>query len=401
MTTTFGTIFAYLLKKLNDDEQADFTQILETYSKEICKSILLSKTWEEKWEAIQQYFKTVLDPEIIPVVKLLLKSQQNIKSKTLQIAYVIFGMHILNKINDVNDSIITWNKKLEELLKLSEAITIQPNDLYERGIWILNFNRMKHLMDHKLDKVTKYYKYYQSKQFNNYWYKMLKQKDQNNRTLLDMNKILMKKKLEVSNLKEVKDIIKEIRKDLNKNIYGYNYRHKRNNYLYILKRKIKLVNQMINKISEVKKLSEETLEEAYDIDNAVQLGKLKEVIDEIQKEDKQNLNDFTNNINNFQEELKYYTRVWEKLKLNPIQKQAEKLTLQFNYIINKIDNKGGTGELHTINEENEEMKDTMAESSYFNEESSYLNEEDDLLIGKGPPMSREFFNILKISEKKK
>lgn len=358
MTAAFGNILTYLLNHIKEPEtKVDFECVISHFSKEMCKSILLSKNWKETFNIIQEHFKDVIIPDLIPCVKILIHEKDTQKSKIAIIAFVIFGYYLIQRTSKLEQQINEWNEKLDELLNLTKASHITPDDLKERGIWILNFKRMEKIMQNKLSSLQSYYKEKQINQFNNYWYRIMKQKEGTNKMLnsiIDIQKKQIKNQL---NYEQINSELRKLKEEIKNKIYN-----KRTNKtrikLYIMNRKIRKVQKIIQKTIKIQKHNEQLSEELEDLVEAKFLNNLKEAIDNIDKETMEFVNRNTESPT-FKSELKFYERIWNEMKLNPIKKTAEKLNLQFNYLINLLENENEIIEENAEEEEistNEEEK---------------------------------------------
>jgi len=358
MTAAFGNILTYLLNHIKESEtKIDFESMISHFSKEMCKSILLSKNWKETFTIIQEHFKDVILPDLIPCVKLLIHEKDNPKSKIAIIAFVIFGYYVIQKVSTLEQQINEWNQKLDELLELTKASYITPDSLLERGIWILNFKRMEKLMQNKIESIQAYYKEKQINQFNNYWYNIMKQKDNTNKML---NNIINAQRKQIRNQLNYDQLVielKSLKEEIKNRIYGKKT-NKTRIKLYIMNRKIRKIQKIINRITEIQKHNESLSEELEDLIEAKFLQNLKEAIDNIDKETMEFVNKNTETPT-FKSELKFYERIWTEMKLNPIKKTAEKLNLQFNYLINLLESENEVIDENVEEEEistNEEEK---------------------------------------------
>jgi hypothetical protein len=331
--------------------------MISHFSKEMCKSILLSKNWKETFNIIQEHFKDVIVPDLIPCVKILIHEKDNPKSKIAIVAFVIFGYYLIQKLSTVEQQINEWNGRLDELLELTKASYITPDNLKERGIWILNFKRMEKLMQNKIDSIQKYYKEKQINQFNNYWYNIMKQKENTNKML---NNVIIAQKKQIKNQINYEQINREL-KNLKEEIKNKIYNRKTSKIrikLYIMNRKIRKIHKIIQRITEIQRHNESLSEELEDLIEAKFLQNLKEAVDNIDKETMKFVDENTQTLT-FKSELKFYERIWDEMKLNPIKRTAEKLNLQFNYLINLLENENEIIEENAEEEEistNEEEK---------------------------------------------
>lgn len=85
-----------------------------------------------------------------------------------------------------------------------------------------------------------------------------------------------------------------------------------------------------------------------------------------------NNNDIYNKINihnrDYKYELEQHEKLWKNMNLNNTERFANIINLKLNYIINKIENKGGTGKLSKIDEgiENISTDDESKDIKYMN-----------------------------------
>ena len=377
MAATFGTIISWIYKHIdNENSRIDFKTIVDLCTEEKLSAVVKAKTIDEKILALQNLNVDILATDIIPLVRLMLKTKPSSHENLL--AYIIFSYQILFECSKIELQIAKTNDKLEEILKLTESMAITPNDLSERANWILNFKRFKLLFDEKFKNLVEYYENKELKSFENFWKKVIQKKNDEIRVykslylqVKHMNNNLIDQ-MEYNNLEKLqfKDIQKLIyhnnknsnydwsQNSINKNSNKYwsqNTYGKIKTQLYIIKRMIKRNKKITNKLNIIMENSNELYEELNEQIHAKRMAILEEAINQANIEAINNR--FGNNINNknreFKNELEKHEIIWDKMKLSPIEKKANTINLKLNYIINTIENKGGTGKLNKIMESDE------------------------------------------------
>jgi hypothetical protein len=104
------------------------------------------------------------------------------------------------------------------------------------------------------------------------------------------------------------------------------------------------------------------LEKLQNEENDVQFGKLQQTIEKLQRDERNLIDKLTNNTS-YQMQLENYEKVWKQMDLSRIEKLGLTLNLQYNYIINKLENYGGSGQLSKILDDADESADESTEFS--------------------------------------
>lgn len=382
MAATFGTILAYIYKHIDENNKPEFKQIIELCTEEKLSNIIKAKTIDEKLIAIENLKEDIFAPELIPLAKLMLKSKPGSHENLL--AYIVFSYEILYRMSNLEIQIEIWNGKIEEILKLSESIVLSPNELSERANWILNFKRFKEIYEDKFKRTVNFYENKEIDMFNKYWKTIINHK--NEEIKLYKSLYFNEKHIKNNILKQLEynDIIKTQYKELQKFLYGnsninmhkFKYGKMRQKYgntndeirkqIYILKRITKKNMKILNIINNIWENSNEIYEELME----EQKYKRMEILENAIKAT--NNNDIYNKINihnrDYKYELEQHEKLWKNMNLNNTERFANIINLKLNYIINKIENKGGTGKLSKIDEgiENISTDDETKDIKYMN-----------------------------------
>ena len=372
MEAAFG-ILNFIYARISDDNQRIwFNQLLQISTKELGSKLIKEIPKSDKTatlEILSEIFREVIPMKFIPSLKLMLSAKPASYENIL--AYVLFSYYLFVKMAEIDIKLTAWNNKLEDILNLSKSLAITPNHLGERANWILNFNRLNELYQQKWYQIQKEIKFKTMEIFENKWKTLIARK---NRQISTLNVLL-------DNYKDMKPIVinfNKFKKEIfavknwikyNKYVYNnkFNNNSANNSYfdpkiLYIGSRLINKLSKMIKYVNYIQGNVRNVLEKLQNEENDVQLGKLQQTIEKLQRDERNLIDKLTNNTS-YQMQLENYEKVWKQMDLSRIEKLGLTLNLQYNYIINKLENYGGSGQLSKILDDVDESADESTEFS--------------------------------------
>ena len=372
MEAAFG-ILNFIYARISDDNQRIwFNQLLQISTKELGSKLIKEIPKSDKTatlEILSEIFREVIPMKFIPSLKLMLSAKPASYENIL--AYVLFSYYLFVKMAEIDIKLTAWNNKLEDILNLSKSLAITPNHLGERANWILNFNRLNELYQQKWYQIQKEIKFKTMEIFENKWKTLIARK---NRQISTLNVLLdnyKDMKPIVINFNKFKKEIFAVKNWIKYNKYVYNNKFNNNSannscfdpkILYIGSRLINKLSKMIKYVNYIQGNVRNVLEKLQNEENDVQLGKLQQTIEKLQRDERNLIDKLTNNTS-YQMQLENYEKVWKQMDLSRIEKLGLTLNLQYNYIINKLENYGGSGQLSKILDDVDESADESTEFS--------------------------------------
>jgi hypothetical protein len=354
MTTACGTVLAYLINKLDDEDKFSANYVISMCTAEKAKDLLLSKDVNQVIDCFSSIFKDIMSQDMIQLIKLALNVKSFNQNKLGKLAFIVYTLYILKELNKFDVMIQTQNEKMEDLLKLSKSVLIMPTNLTEKGSWILNFKRYQKL--HQKDKELKIaFEWKKLKQFNEYWYKYLNKQNEvikylkfrvsEQNYLKDQNNLLMK----------LSQSMKQFAQTNREQIYKQKFSRSRRKWLFIQKRKVRQLSKSLMEIQKIEKERRFILDDAKNLENEKKKTELEEVIRQVEEENQnEGINKITNSSREFQDILKLNRKIWDKMNLNELEKRRNEIQLKQDYIIQSIENGQNEYGQNIIEEESSE-----------------------------------------------
>jgi hypothetical protein len=354
MTTACGTVLAYLINKLDEEDKFSANYVISMCTAEKAKDLLLSKDVNQVIDCFSSIFKDIMSQDMIQLIKLALNVKSFNQNKLGKLAFIVYTLYILKELNKFDVMIQTQNEKMEDLLKLSKSVLIMPTNLTEKGSWILNFKRYQKL--HQKDKELKIaFEWKKLKQFNEYWYKYLNKQNEvikylkfrvsEQNYLKDQNNLLMK----------LSQSMKQFAQTNREQIYKQKFSRSRRKWLFIQKRKVRQLSKSLMEIQKIEKERRYILDDAKNLENEKKKTELEEVIRQVEEENQnEGINKITNSSREFQDILKLNRRIWDKMNLNELEKRRNEIQLKQDYIIQSIENGQNEYGQNIIEEESSE-----------------------------------------------
>lgn len=371
MKAAFG-ILNFIYTRISDNtNKIWFNQLLQISTKELGSKLIKEIPKADKTatlEILSEIYGEVIPKKFIPSLKLMLSAKPASYENIL--AYVLFSYYLFTKLAEIDIKLTAWNNKLEDILNLSKSLAISPNHIGERANWLLNFNRMDELYQHKWYQIQKEIKNKTMDIFAKKWETLIARKNRQISTLnvlldnyKDMKPIVINFNKFKHDISAIKNWIKFGKYAYNGYKNGYKNKYARNfdsKTLYIGSRLINKLCKIIKRVNITQEHLKNVLENLQNEENDIQLCKLQHTVESLQKDDKNLIDKLTNN-GSYQIQLDNYEKVWKQMNLSKIEKLGLTLNLQYNYIINKLENYGGSGQLSKILDD----VDESAESTEF------------------------------------
>jgi hypothetical protein len=354
MTTACGTVLAYLINKLDEEDKFSANYVISMCTAEKAKDLLLSKDVNQVIDCFSSIFKDIMSQDMIQLIKLALNVKSFNQNKLGKLAFIVYTLYILKELNKFDVMIQTQNEKMEDLLKLSKSVLIMPTNLTEKGSWILNFKRYQKL--HQKDKELKIaFEWKKLKQFNEYWYKYLNKQNEvikylkfrvnEQNYLKDQNSLLMK----------LNQSMKQFAQTNREQIYKQKFSRSKRKWLFIQRRKVRQLSKSLMEIQKIEKERRYILDDAKNLENERKKTELEEVIRQVEEENQnEGINKITNSSREFQDILKLNRRIWDKMNLNELEKRKNEIQLKQDYIIQSIENGQNEYGQNIIEEESSE-----------------------------------------------
>jgi len=368
MTTACGTVLAYLINKLDEEDKFSANYVISMCTAEKAKDLLLSKDANQVIDCFSSIFKEIMSQDMIQLIKLALNVKSFNQNKLGKLAFMTYTLYILKELNKFEIMIQTQNEKLEDMLKLTKSVLIMPTNLTEKGSWILNFKRYQKL--HQKDKELKIaFEWKKLKQFNDYWYQYLNKQN-------EVIKYLKFKVSEQSYLRDQNNLLRNLNKSMKQfaqinreQIYKTKISKTKRKWLYIQRRKVRKLNRTLSEIQRIEKERRYILDDAKNLDNEMKRAELEETIRQVEEENQnEGIDKITNSSKEFQSILKLNKKIWDKMNLNELEKRRNEILLKQDYIIQSIENGQNDYGQNIIEEESSEDEKEKMEHENDDEE---------------------------------